>query len=141
MLARPRGWQAEIGDKGLGKAVLVVDDEPAIRGLLKVALERKGFAVLLAAEASEALAVYGAHRSKVALVLLDVRLPGWDGPQILTALQSINPELCCCFMTGNGGNYTEQELLERGAAQVFAKPVPLAELVSAIEQLVGFQAR
>ena len=121
------------------KHILIVDDEEAVCWTLQRALTREGYSVDVAPSAEEAFAVV--QKRRPAAVILDVRLPGWDGPQILTALQSINPELCCCFMTGNGGNYTERELLERGAARVFAKPVPLAELVPAIEQLVGSQAR
>jgi CheY-like chemotaxis protein len=132
----PQCWQAENGqNSGSGKVVLVVDDEPAIRGLLKVALEKMGFTVLLAADSTEALDVYGRWRPKIALVLLDVRLPGLDGPQTLAALQRFDPALRCCFMTGHAGNYSDQDLLARGALRVFTKPVPLPELVTVIEQL------
>jgi CheY-like chemotaxis protein len=108
--------------------ILVVDDEPLLRKLLQVALEQQGFQIWLAADGYEALQLYQKHRLHVALVLLDVRMPGLDGPQTLAALQILDPALACCFMTGFAGDYSYTNLLERGALRVFAKPFRPAEL-------------
>jgi len=51
------------------------------------------------------------------------------------SLQALNPEVCCCFMSGDTGAYTQQELLQRGAVRVFAKPFCLADLMSGRVQL------
>src|SRR5262245_55107189 len=68
-------------------AILVVDDEPMIRKLLQLQLQQQGFGVLVAADGREALVLYQARRSTIALVLLDVRMPDLDGPQTLAALR------------------------------------------------------
>ncbi len=117
--------------------ILVVDDEPAIRTLLQAALPRYGFQVLVAASGQEALAIYQEHRTEIAAVLLDVQMPGLDGPQTLCTLQAIDPQVRCCFMSGNLGDYGEQELLELGAALVIPKPFRLAEIIQALQRLVG----
>jgi CheY-like chemotaxis protein len=113
-----------------------VDDEPLLRKLLQVALEQQGLTVWLAADGHEALQIYQRHRARIALVLLDVRMPGLDGPQTLAALQILDPAVACCFMTGYAGDYTYPNLLERGAIRVFAKPFRPAELGIFLWQMV-----
>ena len=108
--------------------ILIVDDEPAIRNLLRIVLQQQGFAVWLAADGWEALKVYQQQRGHIALVLLDVRMPGWDGPRTLALLRKLDPAVRCCFLTGHAGDYSEEELRQRGAEHVFAKPFRPAEL-------------
>jgi len=118
-------------------AILVVDDEPLLRRLLQAALEVQGFTVWLAADGREALQIYQRHRLGIDLVLLDVLMPGLDGPQTLAALQMLEPAIACCFMTGFAGDYTYRNLLEQGALRVFAKPFRPGELGASLWQLVA----
>jgi DNA-binding response OmpR family regulator len=120
--------------------ILVVDDEPAIGTLLNVALRRQGFDVLVACSGQQALDVYRQRHEAIALILMDVRMPGLSGPETLYLLRQINAQVRCCFMTGYSGEYTEKELLEQGAAFIFAKPLILAELTRILWQLVGQHA-
>jgi DNA-binding response OmpR family regulator len=112
-----------------------VDDESVIRDLLQIALQQQGFVVWAAANGHEAVQLYQRHRQKIALVLLDVRMPGLDGPETLAALRHLDPAVVCCFMTGEAGAFTEAELLQQGAARVFPKPFALAELRAAVCEL------
>src|SRR5437660_11929313 len=75
--------------------VLVVDDEARIRAWLSVALPQNGFQVKLAADGEEALSIYRAGASGIALALLDVLMPGMDGPRTLQAMQAGNAEVSC----------------------------------------------
>lgn len=84
--------------------ILVVDDDFGVRNFLRVFLERYGFAVLLAEGGLMATELYREHQQSLALVLLDVQMPGMDGPQTLAELQKINPAVVCCFMTGSRGD-------------------------------------
>lgn len=115
-------------------AVLVVDDEPVMRRVLQIILSRMGFDVLLAADGTEAVRIYRRHRDGVALVLLDVNMPGPDGPRTLDELRAINDQVNCCFMTGFAGAYTEDELLQRGADQVLLKPFDLDTLTELLRR-------
>jgi CheY-like chemotaxis protein len=109
--------------------VLVVDDDAGVRRLLEVGLPGPGLAVRVAASGPEAVALYRRHHRSIGVVLLDVRMPGMDGPATLAALQQVVPGLRCCFMSGDLGPYSEGDLLERGAALVVTKPLPrLADL-------------
>lgn len=117
--------------------ILITDDEPLVRRLLQLVLEQQGFTVWLAANGREAVELYRQHRQKIAVVLLDVRMPELDGPQALAALREFAPNLVCCFMTGHAGAYTESELLGLGAIRVFAKPFALEELCRFLWQLAA----
>jgi CheY-like chemotaxis protein len=117
--------------------VLVVDDEPLLLAVLQNALQDRGFTVWLAGSGLQALGVYQAHRKEIAVVLLDIRMPGLDGPQTLAALRQFNPAVRCCFMTGNMGLYLPEELLALGAVQVFAKPFELPQLAEELWQLAA----
>src|SRR5262245_11971981 len=79
--------------------VLVVDDEALIRSMLNTGLAQYGFEVRLAASGREAIEIYSRDFSEIDLVLLDVRMPGLDGPQTLARLEAINPNVRCCFMS------------------------------------------
>jgi CheY-like chemotaxis protein len=116
--------------------ILVVDDEPAIRNLLAIVLGRHGFVVWQAGSGWEALKIYQQERPNIALVLLDVCMPEWDGAQTLAALQHLDPAVRCCFLTGHAGAYAEQELRRRGAEWVYTKPFRPAALVASLRRLL-----
>jgi CheY-like chemotaxis protein len=116
--------------------VLVVDDEVCVRGILNVGLRQQGFAVWLAANGQEALELYWQHRRAIDVVLMDVRMPGLDGPQTLAALQELTPQIRCCFMSGDAGSYTEDRLRNWSAAAVLQKPFRLDEVARVLCELV-----
>jgi CheY-like chemotaxis protein len=111
-----------------------VDDELALRRLLKVVLEQRGYRVFLAATGDKALEVFRRHRGIIRLVLLDIHLPGRDGPATLDALRALDPQVRCCFLSGDLGDYTEEELRRRGALAVFPKPYDMPRLLRWIDQ-------
>jgi two-component system, OmpR family, response regulator len=115
--------------------ILVVDDEPLIRQMLELALPPHGLAVRTAAGGRQALDLYRTHRDTIDLVLLDVNMPGLDGPQTLARLREIDPDVRCCFMTGHSSRYGAGQLLAMGADHVFGKPFgPFGELASLLRE-------
>ncbi len=133
----PRPSQQAPESPGRKPGILVADDEPLVREVLEVGLDRAGFQVWAVSDGWQVLILYERLRQEVAAVLLDVCMPGLDGPETLNALRRVDPGVRCCFMSGNLGNYTTTQLLERGAAQVFAKPFQLEELAEALWGLVS----
>src|SRR5437867_1746174 len=101
--------------------ILLVDDEAFLRVMLEVELRQGGFAVWQAGNGWEALEQYWHHSREIDLVLLDVHMPGPDGPQTLAALQRLDPEVRCCFLSGHPGDYSDEELLKRRATAVLHK--------------------
>jgi len=117
-------------------AVLVVDDEEAVRKVLEIALRLSGLEVRLAASGEEAVELCR-RDGGVGVALLDVQLPGLDGPQTLAALRGLDPGLVCCFMSGDTGRYPVEGLLAMGAAHFFAKPFVLAEVVRVLREVAA----
>ncbi len=112
--------------------ILVVDDEMCVRDVLNDGMRGYGFAVWLAADGEEALDVYRRHHETIDVVLMDVCMSGQDGPQALAALRAFNPQVRCCFMTGDLGSYSAEHLHTLSAAAVLRKPFRLAEVARAL---------
>jgi CheY-like chemotaxis protein len=115
--------------------VLVVDDEHPVRAVVQLGLERNGFEVWLATNGREAVHLYRKHREHIAVVLLDVRMPGLDGPATLDVLRSLNPGVLVCFMSGDTGDYEQEQLRQRGAVHVIVKPFHLDQLAKVLRRL------
>src|SRR5262245_34022324 len=95
--------------------ILIADDEELLRTMLQVVLRRQGFNVWMAADGVEAEQLYRKHAHEIDLVLLDVRMPILDGPGTLAALRRQTPGVRCCFMSGDMGGGTPEDLLALGA--------------------------
>jgi CheY-like chemotaxis protein len=120
-----------------GAGVLVADDEPVVRYLLEVVLRREGLRVWSAADGGQAVALYRSHPGAVGVALLDVLMPGTDGPHALAAIQKLCPDVRCCFMAGGMAPYTEEALLQMGAARVFRKPLAAADVLGTVRRLLS----
>jgi CheY-like chemotaxis protein len=119
------------------RQVLVVDDDPHIRKMLKLGLEGNGFEVTLAASGRDAIELFRAAGGSPSVALLDVRMPDLDGPHTLDSLLEVNPHLQACFMSADIGDYERAELIRRGAQHVLDKPFTIRNLLIALEMIAG----
>ena len=106
--------------------VLVVEDEKPYRDLLERQLGRRGYDVLGAGSAEEALE--RAQGVELDCALLDVALPGMSGLDLLRKLRESRPTLEVIVLTGHGSLETAIEAMKLGAFHYFSKPVKFAEL-------------
>ena len=138
MIDEPRSQEMADGSSAIprNRGILIADDKALILSLLKFELESRGFAVWLAVDGDDALDLYRKHRDEIDLVLLDVQMPGLDGPHSLEALRQCNPEVVACFMTGGAGTYAEEDLLDRGAAWVFRKPFRPPDVADVLQEVI-----
>ena len=118
-------------------SILIADDDEFVRTTLDLGLRQAGFRPLLAAGGREAVALFRRHQDEVRAVLLDVTMPGLDGPGALAQIRQIDPQVPCCFMTGYSADYSAEGLLVRGAARVFDKPFRLDEVIESLGKLCG----
>jgi DNA-binding NarL/FixJ family response regulator len=121
--------------------ILVVDDDVDFRAFLRVALERAGFDVHEADDGAAAIAV--ARLTQPSLVVLDVRLPGISGYEVLRELhETVRPEMPVILVSGER---TEKEDtiggLLLGADDYLAKPFDPDELLARIRRSLGRGAR
>src|SRR5213593_3466626 len=100
--------------------VLVIDDEAAIRDSLRMTLEYEGYEFVGAATGQEGLAL--AEREGPDLVLLDVKMPGMDGLEVLERLRSMNEALPVVVISGHGTISTAVEATKKGAFDFIEKP-------------------
>jgi PAS domain S-box-containing protein len=123
---------------GPGK-VLVVDDDRDTRDLLQAALEQRGFAVVLTASGKRTLML--ARQEKPDLILLDLKLPGMDGYEVLRRLKSSHDtaDIPVVVITGSltDEEVKQKKVLSLGAARFLTKPFAVADLVSEIDTVVG----
>jgi DNA-binding response OmpR family regulator len=126
-----------VAEADVRPVVLVVDDEPMIRDVLQQFLAREGFEVLTASTGPEALALCRAQPRRVALALLDVRLPVLDGAETMAALRAVDPGVRCCLMGGFVEDAERERLLALSAAEVFVKPFDFGTLAGTLRGLLG----
>jgi len=101
--------------------VLVVDDEEVVRLGYRRVLSGDGFTVMAAGNGSEALALMADKRFDV--VLLDLRMPGMDGLEVLRAIKERAPESEVVVVTGYPSIETAKEAVRLGAYDYLTKPV------------------
>lgn len=117
--------------------ILLVDDEAGVRRVLELGLTQSGFKVWQAESGGEAVELYRSHTDKIDLVLLDVRMPSMNGPETLAALKAVNSAVKVCYLTGEPGAFTEDDLLASGAVGVLYKPFTLTALADRLRQLLA----
>jgi CheY-like chemotaxis protein len=118
--------------------VLVVDDDPAIRGLLADALREEGYAVDLAAHGREALEAMRARRPST--VVLDLMMPTMDGFSFMEACH--NEQLCdnVPIVVISAVHEALQRVREAPVHACIAKPFDLDELIRTVAQLASHDA-
>jgi two-component system response regulator (stage 0 sporulation protein F) len=107
------------------KRLLIVDDQPGIRLLLNEVLKKEGHVTYLAANGVEALKY---AEEEMDCVLLDMKIPGMDGIEILRRLKEKWPQLPVFMMTAYGELEVVQEALDLGAIRYFTKPFDIFEV-------------
>lgn len=117
------------------RTILVVDDDAGIRKMLRNYLQQRGFRVWTAGDGEEALDICCQRGDEVEAVLLDVQLPRLDGPATLDGIHAFDPLLPVCFMTGDLGNYSVDDLVSNGMRHLFWKPLRLGEVAAVMRRL------
>jgi CheY-like chemotaxis protein len=120
-----------------GVRILVVDDEPAFREMVKLVLEDEGHEVLAAANGVEALKTLRARIGELSLVVLDLRMPGIDGLAVLDEIRAMATDLPVLVTTGYADVLEKQEAIRKGAGFVLEKPYRVNDLKSALAGLLG----
>jgi signal transduction histidine kinase/FixJ family two-component response regulator len=115
--------------------ILLVDDEPGIRRVLRISLEEMGYQVDTAANGTEALRIFQQKRAPI--VLTDIKMPGMDGIDVLKRIKQENPETEVIVITGHGDMDLAIRSLKNEASDFITKPVDDAELENALRKSVN----
>jgi CheY-like chemotaxis protein len=117
--------------------ILIVDDEVQVRTMLGLALRHHGFKVWLADGGRKAVELYAQEQDAIDVVLLDVRMPGFNGLRTLAALRKIDALVRCCFISDDAVSYPRASLLALGACAVLQKPFGLVDVSHALREALG----
>jgi DNA-binding response OmpR family regulator len=126
--------------ENLTHSVLVVDDEPMARTLLRLMLVRSGFEVLEAADGFEALAKVKEQLPDI--MILDVMMPGIDGFAVCEALRSedVSAELPIIMLSAKTDSNSQRKGMAVGATKYLTKPISQEELTKNVnETLKSFE--
>jgi two-component system alkaline phosphatase synthesis response regulator PhoP len=120
----------------MSKTVLIVDDEKDIRDLLAYNLSKEGFAILTAADGNEAISVLAEH--PVALIVLDIMMPGLDGFEVCKRIRANEAikNLPVIFLTARSAEVDQIVGLELGADDYIQKPVSPRVLVARVKSIL-----
>jgi two-component system response regulator AtoC len=119
--------------------ILIVDDEIVLSRSLAMAFEDEGFEVRTANSGEAALETAADFRPLI--VMLDLRLPGMDGIQVLEALRKQTAEVIVIMMTAYGDTQTTVEAIKQGAFNFINKPFELDDMKQLVEQAVRSHSR
>ena len=92
------------------ETILLVEDEEAVRRLVRRTLEKQGYQLLVAASGKDALEIVQGHTGRIHMVISDVVMPQMGGRQLAERLQALRPEIRVLFVSG----YTENSILRSG---------------------------
>jgi DNA-binding response OmpR family regulator len=115
------------------RRILVADDDPDIRGLLRELLDRRGFAVTEARDGQEALRLFFDERPD--LVVLDISMPGLDGWQTLERIRELS-DVPVVMLTAKDTELEKTRGLRAGADDYVTKPFGRQELLARLEALL-----
>lgn len=119
----------------MGNAVLIIEDEVTLAKNIRRYLERAKHDVQVCTSGEEGLARFDSFQPDI--VLLDYRLSGVDGLEVLRDIRNRDADVKIIFMTAHGNVQTAVDAMKAGANEFLTKPVALAELKLLVEKAVG----
>lgn len=119
------------------RRVLIVDDQFGIRVLLCEVLQKEGYTTFDAANGVQAIEIAKNHA--LDLVLLDMKIPGMDGIEILKRLKEYDSSIAVIIMTAYGELDMIQQAKDLGALTHFAKPFDIDDIRNIVKKYLPIQ--
>jgi signal transduction histidine kinase len=133
---RERAGPARAGRWVGAGSVLVADDQPTLRRMLRSVLASLGFDVVVAAGGAEALARFRELRGQLRLVILDLTMPDLNGDEVLREIREVDPELPVILSTGFAERDVRALLDGQKNVELLQKPYELRELVGVVRRML-----
>jgi two-component system cell cycle sensor histidine kinase/response regulator CckA len=135
--------EEEEGDKielkmprGGSETILLVDDEELIRDLGSRILKKAGYKVVTASDGEKAEDIYKERADEIALVVLDVIMPGMGGKKCLEALLSLDPSVKVVIASGFSADFQTRETLAAGAKGFVNKPYDIRQVLAVVREVL-----
>ena len=122
----------------MGKKVLIIDDDPRNIFALKATLEANGFETLVAGKAEEGLELLRIQADEIAVVLLDMMMPGMDGYQALGQIRNsaVAGTIPVIAVTAQAMKGDKEKCLAAGANDYIAKPIDVDTLMTKLNSFL-----
>jgi DNA-binding NtrC family response regulator len=120
-----------------GETLLLVEDEDEIRELATLMLEGKGYKVLPAANAEDAIVIARKHATEINALITDVVMPRINGVQLAEMLVEMVPNLRILFVSGHCRESVSPETLSANKAEYLQKPYRSDSLIAAVQQVLA----
>ena len=118
-----------------GHAILLVDDDPDIRSLIRTFLEHEGYLVYTAADADRAVQIFHSL-GRMDLLITDYSMPDRNGVDLAHELLSIQPDLPVLVISGLLMDVDEMNQIESGGLKFIPKPFSLPRLLSEVHNIL-----
>src|ERR1017187_3779547 len=116
-------------------AILAIDDDKLILGLIKKTLEGAGFTVHTASSLKEGIEFYEAKWRDISAVLLDFTMPEMTGDLVFESLQHINPNVRAILITTHDGDIVEK-MFAKGLRGYLQKPFAFGDLLRQVSEVI-----
>ena len=123
--------------QGKGELVMVVDDEVAIREIIKVTLANNGYRVISATDGTEAVGLFATQKRKVKAVMVDLMMPFMDGIATIRALQKMEPTTKFIGISGLMDQARIGQLNEIGGVSFLAKPFTTEQVLEMLARVLA----
>jgi DNA-binding NtrC family response regulator len=123
----------------MNKTILIVDDKKDFCSVLSDSLSQDRYRVVTAFNGKMALQL--AKKEKPDLILLDIKMPGMDGIEVLKKIKKMREEIAVIMFTAFGTLETAREAMKLGAYDYVTKPVDLFLLKSLVKEVLGEESK
>lgn len=134
--ARPECGAQTTSPRG-SETILVVDDEPMVRRLIRRILETSSYTVLEAQQGDEAIRLLEQHPAPIHLLLTDMVMPGINGQELANRGLALHPSLKVLFMTGYLGEAVSRHENETVVPAILLKPFKPDDLTRKVREILG----
>lgn len=137
----PEGATARVQEdthpRGNDELILIVDDEAAVRTITQQTLETYGYRVMVAADGTEAVALYSMHRTGIAAVVTDMMMPVMGGQATIQVLQRLNPAVKVIAASGLSNDGSSARATAMGVKHFLPKPFTAQTILTALRQVLS----
>ena len=125
----------EGAQRSIEASILVVDDEPSVRQVMRSILSSDGHNVVLASDGGEAIRLLQQRRFD--LVFTDLTMPGISGWEVVASVKRLRGDIPVIVFTGWAAGLDDAEVERRGANGIVHKPFDMAELLDLVSRIMG----
>lgn len=118
----------------MANKIMVVDDDTDLRSTLQEILMDEGLDVISAEDGFQAVQM--ASQCQIALILMDIRMPGMDGVEAFLKIKEILPDCTVVMMTGQAVESRIQIALSEGAKTCLTKPISIEQVLEIVDEVV-----